>query len=498
VALPDGGVAMVGGGGPTGRVFYAAQLSATGALDATFGAGGISRVALHQAVMPLQLLRQPDGKLLVVASTTGSGEPLVVIRLSADGSLDQSFGSGGVAPVPIAVACDGCSTAALGPDGNLVLTGQTIGGTPAWALTRLTPSGAVDQSFGSTGVITIPGTDAAGYDVAVLSNDDILTLGFENLSAGRNATALITRLTPMGIPEVDYNGGTPAELPAGSGAFAMLVYPDGSAVVGGSTALFRLTSVGAPDSSFGNGGVARVGALPFPLQLLPAAGGAVTVVGPSSGSPSVLNALRVQPDGSVDPSFGGAAGMHFQPSFGGGTAGVLSSVRPRPLPPLAQNSFAAGQVVLRADGSLLAVGGVSVVSPTGEGEGRSIFDFAASALTPGFAADTSFGGAAKRPTLKLSISRQGAASARATHGIRVRLDASAPGLARVTIRVNGRAIAESVLAVFGSGPRTLPVELTKYGNTLLGGGHGVRVSASATVRNLLSATAGATAAGTLR
>jgi uncharacterized delta-60 repeat protein len=498
VALPGGGAVLVGGGDPTGKVFYAAELTTTGSLDSAFATGGISRIAVHQAVMPLQLLRQPDGKLLVVASTSGSGQPLVVIRLSVDGSLDQSFGTGGVAAVPIGVACDGCSTAALGPDGNLVLTGQTIGDSPAWALTRLTPSGALDQSFGPAGVITLPGTDAAGYDVAVLSDDDIVTLGFENLSAGRNSTAALTRLTPMGVPDVDFNGGTPADLPPGSGAFALLVYPDGSAVVGGSTALFRYTSVGAPDPSFGNGGVARVGALPFPLQLLPAADGAVTAVGPSSSAPGTLDALRVRADGSVDPSFGAGAQIALRTSFGGGAASVLSSVRPRPLPPLAQNSFTQGQVVLRADGSYLAVGGVSVVSPTGEGEGRSIFDFAATALTPSFAPDTAFGGKAKRLTLKLSIPGQGAASARATHGIRVRLDASAPGLARVSIRAHGRVVAQSVLAVFGSGPRTLPVELTKYGNALLAGNRGIRVSATATVRGLLTATAGASAVGTLR
>jgi uncharacterized delta-60 repeat protein len=499
VALPDGGAVLVGGA-PAQNGFYAAELTPTGSLDPSFGTGGVTRVTLGSRVTPLQVLLQPDGKLLVVASTSSAGQPLVVVRLNANGGLDQGFGSAGVAQTPLATACDGCTTAALGPDGTIVLTGETIvsSGSPQWAVTRLTPAGAIDQTLGQAGTITIPGADAAGFDVAVLADDDIITMGLENLSAGNTSVAMLTRLMPDGQPEIDFDGGTPAELPPGSGAFAMLVYPDGSVLVGGSTALFRYTSVGEPDPSFGNGGVARLGTLPFPLQLLPAAGGAVIAAGPRDSSPSSLSALRVAANGTLDTSFGGPSGVVYQPPFGGGGSSVISSVRPRPLPPLTQNSLIAGPLVARPDGSFLAVGGVSVSQPTGEGEGRSIFDFAAFALTPSFTSDGAFGGPAKRLTLKLGVQPQAAATARTKHGIAVRLDASAPGLARVTIKAAGRVIASSVLPVFGSGPRTLPVELTTYGTHLLAGHRGIRVTASATTRNLLTGTAHASATGTLR
>jgi len=501
VALPDGGAVLVGGADRKG--FYAAALTPSGSLDSSFGTAGIARIATgSQSVMPLQALRQPDGKLVVVGSTAGRTQTLVAVRLNADGSLDQAFGSGGIASTAITTACDGCTTAALTPDGDIVLTGatgsSTTPGQTNWAVTRLTQAGAVDQEFGLAGIATIPATDAAGYDVGVLADDDIVTMGAANLSAGADSIAMLTRLNPMGLPELDFDGGTPAELPPGSGAFAMLVYPDGSAVIGGSTALFRYTPVGGPDPSFGNDGVARVGTLPFPLELLPAAGGAVLAVGPSSASSSSLRAVRIASDGALDPSLGGAGGALFQPGFGGGGSSVLASVRPRPLPVLAQNSFVAGPVAVRPDGSYLAVGGVGVSQPTGEGEGRSIFDFAAAALTPSFTATTGFGGPAKRLTLKLALAAQRAATADAKHGIGIRLDASAPGLARVTIKAHGRVIAQSVLPVFGSGPRTLPVELTAYGTALLRRSRGVRVTLSASARGLLTASAHRSASGTLR
>jgi uncharacterized delta-60 repeat protein len=497
-ALPTGGAVLIGGGGAASRGFYAAQLTPTGSLDPSFGSRGVTRVALASRVMPLQLLVQADGKLVVVASTAAPGQPLVVVRLDVNGSLDPGFGSGGIAPVPIAAGCVGCTTAALAPDGDLVLTGKTTGaGGANWVIARLTPTGALDQTFGPAGILTLPASDASGYDVAVLGNDDIVTLGLAGLSAGSKATALLTRLTPMGLPELDFNGGVPAELPPSSGAFAMLVYPDESVLVGGSTALFRFNSVGAPDTTFGLGGVARTGTLPFPLQLLPAAGGAVVAVGPRASSPSSLSAVRVAADGSLDPSLGGPSGIVAQPAFGGGGSSVVSSVRPRPLPPLVQNSFVARSVAARPDGSYLAVGGVGVSQPTGEGTGRSIFDFAGAALGPSFTPDTGFGGTAGRLTMKLSVLHQAAGTAHSRHGVAVRIDLSAPGLARVTIKARGRVLAQSVLPAFGSGARTLPVELTTYGASLLGSARRVHVTASASARGLLSAAAHASASGTL-
>jgi uncharacterized delta-60 repeat protein len=500
VSLPDGGAVLIGGGAPARKGFYAAELTPTGALDPSFGSRGIARLTVGSHLTPVELLRQDDGKLVVVAST-GPAKQLVVLRINADGGLDQTFGSGGVATSPIAAACDACTPAALAPDGDIVLTGENLdpGGSPSptWALTRLTPSGALDQTFGHVGIETIPGTDSGGYDVAVLADDDIITLGLTNLSAGKASIAMLTRVTPMGLSEPDFDGGVPAELPPGSGASAIYVYPDESVLVGGTTAVFRFTSVGNPDTTFANAGIARVGSLPSPLELLPAANGAVLAVGPTNGSPNSLTALRIAADGSVDPALGGPTGALYQPPFGGGRSSFVSSTRPRPLPPLAQDSFLDAAVAARPDGSYLAVGGVAVSQPTGDGGGRSIFDFAAAALTPSFTPDTGFGGPAERLTMKLTVSRQTARTAVSKHGIAVRIDLSAPGLARVRIKAHGTLVAQSVLPIFGSGARTLPVELTSGGAAVLRAHPGVRVTASASARGLLTATTHASASGTL-
>jgi hypothetical protein len=139
-----------------------------------------------------------------------------------------------------------------------------------------------------------------------------------------------------------------------------------------------------------------------------------------------------------------------------------------------------------------------VSQPTGEGAGRSIFDFAAAALTPSFALDRSFGGPGERLRTSIRVARQRAATAARRHGIRVQVDASAPGLSLVKIRSGRSVVAQSVLPIFHAGWQTLPVELTRAGTTLLRHHHRVHVTVTALSRDLLTSTATAGATGTLR
>jgi uncharacterized delta-60 repeat protein len=512
VAEPDGGAVLVGAGGTSQSGFYAARLTASGALDPSFGDRGVVHVTVDSPpAVALQVLRQADGKLIVVVSgrqtTAFSFGQLLVVRLDADGSLDQTFGSQGIATVPLAPTCGACATAALAPDGDIVLTGEggllsaALGGDPSaptdWDVASLTPSGALDQSFGDGGLETVPGTDAAGYDVAVLPTGEVMTLGVANLSAGAGSTAMLSLLGPDGGADRNFNGGIPVAVPPGSGATAMLVAATGSVIIGGSTALFAYTPTGQPDPSFGENGVASVGTLPKPLELLPAPGGDVLAIGRLAGAPDTLSAVRVSPSGTIDPTLGGPAGVRVRPLFGGGHASPASSADAATAGPLAQDSFAAHGVAARGDGSYLAVGGVSVVAPSGHGAASSIFDFAAAALTANLTPAPGFGGPARRVRAKLSLEPQTAASADAERAIEIRLDVSAPGLARVTIRALGQVIGERLVAVFGPGPRSVAIGLTPAGERLLRGRSGVAVTATATARDLVTAGTTATVSGTL-
>lgn len=131
------------GGGPTALIVI--RYLASGAHDRRFGTAGeviISGPASEQAVA----LRARGAKLYLASSASDAGHDRVrVRRLLADGSLDPSFGSGGIAEIP--------DRAALGmvvfPDGRIVvLTTQST-------VVRLTARGAIDPRFGTNGEVAV-------------------------------------------------------------------------------------------------------------------------------------------------------------------------------------------------------------------------------------------------------------------------------------------------------------------------------------------------------
>ena len=167
VVLPDGGAVMVGNGGGTHT--YAAEIRPDGSLDPSFGSGGIASLPGFNVD---QVVREADGSF-VVAGSGGSGlsvtqfPPIVLVRLSATGTIDTSFGANGVATLTIQSSCGNCAAVSVLPTGDLVVTGNT-GNFPAdpiknpqatgdtrWVVARLTPNGALDPSFGQAGIATL-------------------------------------------------------------------------------------------------------------------------------------------------------------------------------------------------------------------------------------------------------------------------------------------------------------------------------------------------------
>jgi uncharacterized delta-60 repeat protein len=518
VALPDGGAVLVGNGGGTGRVHtYVAEITAAGSLDPAFGTRGIATLPGIEAD---QIVEEADGSLIVAGSGTATDKseypPIVLVHLNADGTIDSSFGTDGVETTTIESACGDCAAVSALPGGELAVTGDTgpaeaaPGPTPPatqWVVARLTPTGALDPSFGQAGIVTLLPTAGNGTAVAGLGNGDIVALG--NLVGGGQTVSVLTRLLPSGAADPTFNGGSLIVEPAGVGA-SMVADPDGTVLVSGAGTVVRYTSGGLPDPSFGAGGIAHlVGftapTIPagtgtsqdLPAKLLATPGDGAVAYYVEDGGAAVVE--RLTPSGGVDPTQGGGGAKQLGLGFGGGATGPLVTIRPRALPPLDQDSAdVRGGMVERPDGSFLAFDGAFVAEGTGEGEGRSSFDFAVAGLTPSFTADTSFGGPATPLHAKLRVIRQRASTARSRHGILVELTLSQPGLARVVIRAHGRAVAENVLPIFAPGEATLPVELTSYGSALLRNHHGIKLTASLTGRDLLTNTATATSAGTLR
>jgi uncharacterized delta-60 repeat protein len=278
----------------------AASLSAArahpGDLDSTFGSGGRVTVSVSHtsAIFNPHFSLQADGKILVGALTGGSGAQA---RLTADGALDSSFGTGGIVTSTSFIPSGYSSCAFNGillPGGDgLVLLGEALqNGTSNLdlAVAMVLPSGAHSGSFGNSGVnVADAGSVFDTLFAGALQPDGrIVVVG--TVGNGSSIRFLVARYMTNGFP--DTNFGTSGHViiaPGGSTnatAYAVAVQPDGKILVGGYASLggiqkwvvLRYTAAGVLDTSFGSSGIATI---------------------PIGSAAANLWALAVQPDGRI-------------------------------------------------------------------------------------------------------------------------------------------------------------------------------------------------------
>jgi uncharacterized delta-60 repeat protein len=144
--------------------FTVVRYTSSGALDGSFGTGGIATfdISSGSADAAHSLAVQPDGKLIVAGTTvrTVNNKDVVVVRLTTAGALDASFGTGGIAIENYdgVNSDDECRSVAVQSDGKIVIGGSvdafpnTTGSNPiGLMLMRFTTNGALDPSFNGDG-----------------------------------------------------------------------------------------------------------------------------------------------------------------------------------------------------------------------------------------------------------------------------------------------------------------------------------------------------------
>jgi uncharacterized delta-60 repeat protein len=168
--LPDGKILAAGfSSTPStfGRAFALARYHPNGTLDASFGNGGrVTTTFASDDTFAYALAMQADGKAVVAGRTgVGSETDFALARYNSDGSLDETFGRGGMLTTDLAGHRDIAFAVVAQIDGGVVVAGRSgAGPTPDFALVRYTASGSLDASFGEDGKVT---TDFDGQlDVA--------------------------------------------------------------------------------------------------------------------------------------------------------------------------------------------------------------------------------------------------------------------------------------------------------------------------------------------
>jgi uncharacterized delta-60 repeat protein len=266
LALDLRGGALVAGEGPARSVLLA-RYDLDGNLDLTFGAGGTVTVDLGAGAQLGGLAVDHQGRILLAACCPGrAGEDheLVLTRRSAEGALDPTFGDGGVARARFAPALEDCLGVTVAPAGELlVLATDNTGSVPA--LVRFKEDGSLDVSFGRLGrallvpcdLSTVTGLIADGRDHVLVSGPILSGPAANRLAVGRFALdgSLDTTFADNGLATFDPGVGASAWGLArdAEGRILLIGTTFGQPDQGSAAVLGRLTAAGAPDPTWSGG-----------------------------------------------------------------------------------------------------------------------------------------------------------------------------------------------------------------------------------------------------
>jgi uncharacterized delta-60 repeat protein len=359
----DGGIVVAGycAVGP-GSAFALVRYTPDGALDTTFGTGGIIRTIFSGGVgldVARSVALQSDGKIIAAGSSAnnGQGNTFALARYGPDGKLDSTFGSHGTVRAQVSGvqgANDVGSSVAVQPDGKIVVAGTSNNG---FGVARFNASGSIDTTFGTHGAshTTIQGGDGIadpGQSVALQHDGKIVVAGSSySFFGGGNAFA-VARFDTNGVLDRTFGGNGTFRLPVGGyGPDAMgyfvAIQPDEKIVLAGyhnnddglgdKFGVYRCKANGTLDSTFGANGFVRNGIngdngggdRGYSVAVQP--DGKLVVAGTSTyGSSTAFAAARYDTNGTLDTTFGTKGTLRRAIVGGDGTRDEAATVLVQP------------------------------------------------------------------------------------------------------------------------------------------------------------------------
>lgn len=305
----DFAVARITGAGALDSTF--GDGSATG--QATTG-GALSFASANAVAL------QTDGKIVAVGNANHSGNAIAVVRWLADGSARDSTFNTATGPGYTYVSFGMSSYAygvAIQADGKIIVAGHAGSPTSSaqLALARLNTDGSLDNTFGTGGKVMLTnGSVDVGY-AALLQGTNVLVAGGAGISGEKFLTA---RIGMGGTLDTTFGSSGYSTLPVTMGsadyseAHALAVQADGKlllagfAVVGGkkNAGVVRLSATGTPDTSFQGNNASGTGAVSLPVTngsdlaqaVLQQSGGRIIVVGTgNAGTGSSIFVVGLKP-----------------------------------------------------------------------------------------------------------------------------------------------------------------------------------------------------------
>lgn len=358
-------------------------VGAPGERDSSFGTNGLVETHLgglaYSEDYAGDVATDSSGRIVVAGRSERNGQTeseAVVVRYTASGALDSTFGSGdGIVRLHFgASSFDGLGPVAIDNSGRIVVAGNTASDIRCTTycdpvIVRLTDSGQLDPTFSGDGFVTISGSEryassmtidgsgriliACGSAVYRLTETGVFDTTFGHLGrapieeayydlavddAGRIVVASdygVKRLLSDGQRDFSFgvydDGSASVDISPGSSDFVYATAVDANdriiaggvsiqsgSPINGQPFIVRFTPSGVLDESFGSGGIVLGSDQGLVTDLLVDHAGRYLATGYSDeieiGS-DVL--IRYLPDGSFDTAFGGGFGFATVPFFAG-------------------------------------------------------------------------------------------------------------------------------------------------------------------------------------
>jgi uncharacterized delta-60 repeat protein len=277
----------------------------------------------------------PDGKVLLAGFSSGDDDQdptqhVAVARLLADGSPDPAFGGDGQVTTQRGASSHAVA-AVVQSDGKVVVGGrvQPVAGEfdSDFLLVRYNTDGSLDTTFGDGGLVTTSFAEPAYLaDLALQDDGGIVAAGtvIVDGDAFNGSNLVVARYLPENgslDPAFGARGTTETDVRGGADHFtALVVQPDGAIVVAGASdvgdgtpsseiTLVRYLADGSLDPSFGDAGVAHTetGFFETLTGVSPQADGAIVAAGYNYNDERTVQRIlvvRYDAAGQLDPTFG--------------------------------------------------------------------------------------------------------------------------------------------------------------------------------------------------
>lgn len=345
--------------------FSLVRYTINGVIDSSFGINGkvITSMGTGESFVNAGII-QADGKIVLAGyAYNGNNWDFAMARYNNNGSLDNSFGTGGKQLTQMGSYDDFANGLTIQPDGKIVVVGSSYDNNyiSSYAILRYKSNGIVDSSFGQNGKIishfgplityignVYYGTYSHEYGTAVaIQTDGKIVVGGQSYIpvncfdyyGGLYCNPIFTMVRYQSSGKLDSTFGKNGKVSDSVSLLymsSMILQPDGKIVVTGTgnpNGFFteRYNNNGALDNSFGSAGITFTqissstnGSQPSSVAIQP--DGKIVVGGSTyTNNGSDIAIVRYNTNGILDNTFNGngTAVLHLgQPGSSEGGTGV--------------------------------------------------------------------------------------------------------------------------------------------------------------------------------